>query len=250
MTVSVRDAAPTSVPSKVEGAVAVVTGGGSGLGAAICRELSGAGASVVVADLDRSAAERVARDAGRAEPLQLDVADERSASEGITSVLERAGRIDILVNCAGVDRTAAFEELSIEEWDRIIGVNLRGPVVVTRAAWPAMAAARQGSIVNITSTAATRAWANASAYHATKWGLLGLSRALHVEGRRVGIAVTAVIAGGMETPFLLDRFPDIDRSVLQDPASVARVIRSVLEAPRGTVVPEVMVLPDLETSWP
>lgn len=113
-----------------------------------------------------------------------------------------------------------------------------------------MRAVGRGAVVNVVSTAAKRAWANASAYHASKWGLLGLSHALHVEGRRCGIGVTAIVAGGMRTPFLLERFPDIDVETLQEPRNVARVVRFVLESPAGTVIPEVMVLPTGETSWP
>src|SRR6476646_2590861 len=104
--------------------------------------------------------------------------------------------------------------------------------------------------VNIVSTAAKRAWANASAYHASKWGLLGLSHALHVEARPHGVKVTAVVAGGMRTPFLLDRFPDLDPGVLQDPANVAETVRFVLTQPDETVIPEVMVIPMRESSWP
>ena len=78
-----------------------------------------------------------------------------------------------------------------------------------------------GHIVNIASTAAKRAWANASAYHASKWGLLGFSHALHVEARAFQVKVTAVVSGGMRTPFLLDRFPDIDVENLQEPDHVA-----------------------------
>jgi short-subunit dehydrogenase len=107
-----------------------------------------------------------------------------------------------------------------------------------------------GNIVNIVSTAAKRAWANASAYHASKWGLLGLSHALHVEARPHKVKVTAVIAGGMRTPFLLDRFPDLDPGVLQDPRNVAETVKFVLMQPEETVIPEVMVLPMRETSWP
>jgi short-subunit dehydrogenase len=107
-----------------------------------------------------------------------------------------------------------------------------------------------GHIVNISSTAAKRAWPNASAYHASKWGLLGLSHALHAELRPQGIKVTAVLAGGMRTPFLLDRFPDIDVSTLQDPVNVAIAVKSVLLLPEQTVIPEIMVLPMQETSWP
>jgi short-subunit dehydrogenase len=107
-----------------------------------------------------------------------------------------------------------------------------------------------GHIVNIASTASKRAWPNAAAYHATKWGLLGLSHALHAELRPQGIKVSAVVAGGMRTPFLLDRFSDIDPGVLQDPKSVAKTIRFVLTQPEETVIPEVMVLPMRESSWP
>jgi short-subunit dehydrogenase len=109
---------------------------------------------------------------------------------------------------------------------------------------------RGGQIVNIASTAAKRAWPNASAYHASKWGLLGLSHALHAELRPYNIKVTAVVAGGMRTPFLLDRFPDIDVSTLQDPVSVAKTVMAVLTLPDETVISEIMVLPMRETSWP
>ncbi|MGB2607378.1 MAG: SDR family oxidoreductase, partial [Isosphaeraceae bacterium] len=111
---------------------------------------------------------------------------------------------------------------------------------------------RQGSghIVNIVSTAARRAWANASAYHASKWGLLGFSHALHVEARPHRVKVTAVIAGGMRTPFLTERFPDLDPGLLQDPANVAETIRFVLGQPAESVIPEIMVIPMRETSWP
>jgi short-subunit dehydrogenase len=107
-----------------------------------------------------------------------------------------------------------------------------------------------GHIVNVVSTAAKRAWANASAYHASKWGLLGFSHALHVEGRLNNIKVTAVISGGMRTPFLLERFPDIDADTLQSPENVAETIRFVLTQPAETVIPELTVLPMHETSWP
>ena len=107
-----------------------------------------------------------------------------------------------------------------------------------------------GHIINIASTASRRTWSNASAYHASKWGLLGLSHALHAELRPRRIKVSAIIAGGMRTPFLLDRFPNIDPGVLQDPADVAEAVKFVLCQPDETVIPEVMVIPMRETSWP
>jgi len=238
----------------LRGSVALVTGGGGGLGAQVCRMLGAEGATAVVADVRGEQAERtvaLVRDAGGdAFPLYLDVEDEHSADAAVRAVLDRTGRLDVLVNNAGVDVTLPIDELSVADWDRIMGVNLRGPFLLSRAVFPAMKRQGSGQIVNVVSTAAKRAWANASAYHASKWGLLGLSHALHVEGRGVGIRVTAVIAGGMRTPFLFDRFPDLDPGVLQEPENVANAIRFVLTQPDGTVVPEVTVLPMGETSWP
>lgn len=239
---------------ELTGSVVLVTGGGGGLGEAICDALGRAGMIVVAADVRRDAAERTAerlRAAGfRADGIGLDVADDRSCAAAVASVTERLGAIDALVNNAGVDRTASIEELRVDEWDRICAVNLRGPFSMAKLVFPLMRAQRRGAIVNIVSTAAKRAWPNAAAYHATKWGLLGLSHAMHVEGRAAGIKVTAVIAGGMRTPFLLDRFPELDPGLLQDPANVASAVRFVLAQPAETVIPEITVLPMRETSWP
>ena len=117
----------------------------------------------------------------------------------------------------------------------------------------ASAASRQrsdGHIVNIVSTAAKRAWANASAYHASKVGSAASRATLHVEAATFGIKVTTVIAGGMRTPFLLDRFPDDPARSAPGPAQRRAAIRFVLDMPPETVIPEVMVLPVRETSWP
>jgi NAD(P)-dependent dehydrogenase (short-subunit alcohol dehydrogenase family) len=231
--------------------VAVVTGGGSGLGAAICRVLADAGANVLVTDADAdSAAKTAGALAGAGQAVSLDVTDERGAADALERVVAEHGRLDVLVNNAGVDVTKSISEMSVAEWDHVLAVNLRGPFVLAKLAFERMRESGGGSIVNIVSTAARRAWANAAAYHASKWGLLGLSHAMHVEGREHGIRVTALIAGGMRTPFLLDRFPDIDQNVLQDPENVAEAVRFVLTQPRGTVIPELMVLPERETSWP
>jgi NAD(P)-dependent dehydrogenase (short-subunit alcohol dehydrogenase family) len=239
---------------ELRGQVALVTGGGSGLGEAICRALGRAGMIVVAGDVRREAAERTAeelRAAGcEARALALDVADERSCVAAVADVVTRHGAIDALVNNAGVDRTAPLEQLGVDDWDRICAVNLRGPFVLAKLVLPLMRERRRGAIVNVVSTAAKRAWANAAAYHASKWGLLGLSHAMHVEARPAGVKVTAVIAGGMRTPFLLDRFPELDPSALQDPANVAATVRFVLSLPAETVVPEITVIPMRETSWP
>ena len=180
----------------------------------------------------------------------MDVGDEGQVAGAFEEVTHRLGGLDVLVNNAGTDVTLPFDQMRTQDWHRIIATNLTGPFLVSRAAVAHMRQQGRGHIVNITSTAAKRAWPNASAYHASKWGLLGFSHALHAELRPLGIKVTAVVAGGMRTPFLLDRFPDIDVDALQDPADVAEAVKAVLLLPPGTVVPEIMVLPMRETSWP
>jgi NAD(P)-dependent dehydrogenase (short-subunit alcohol dehydrogenase family) len=238
----------------MSGKVVFVTGGGRGLGAAICRSLAADGAQVVIGEMQEMLARQCASEltsaGGRAEAMQVDVGAEDGVCAALDETARRHGRLDVLINNAGVDVTAPIDELTVADWDRVISTNLRGPFLASRHAVRYLGRNGGGHIINIASTAAKRTWPNATAYHASKWGLLGLSHALHAELRPKGIKVTAIVAGGMKTPFLLDRFPDIDVDTLQEPESVAEVIRFVLSLPAGTVVPEVMVLPMKETSWP
>ena len=239
------------------GKTALVTGAGSGLGAAIARQLLGAGARLVL--LDR-AGDRVRDLAGLIDPeggktlaLGVDICDRTAVADALARATAHFGGLDVLVNNAGTDVTASLEEVDAQAWDAVLDTNLRSVFYLCKSALAHLRAAdggQGGQIVNIASTAATRAWANASAYHASKWGLLGLSRALHAELRPVGIRVSTVIAGGMRTPFLLDRFPDLDPAKLQDPANVALAVEFLLRMPRGSVVAEITVLPEQETSWP
>ena len=127
---------------------------------------------------------------------------------------------------------------------------LVAPMALCREFVPHMRTAGGGQIFQISTQGGQVSFAGLGAYHASKWGLLGFSHALHTEARPAGVKVTAVIAGGMRTPFLLERFPDIDVSTLQDPARVAETVRFVLLQPAESVIPEVMVLPMGETSWP
>jgi NAD(P)-dependent dehydrogenase (short-subunit alcohol dehydrogenase family) len=232
--------------------VVLVTGGGQGLGAAICAELAAGGATLLVVDRSERAHETVqaARAKGmRADALQGDVGDERDVARFVDHANRTYGRLDAVVNNAGIDVTTDIASLAVEQWDAVLRTNLRGPFLLAKLALPLLRE-RGGDIINVASTAAKRGWPNAAAYHASKWGLLGLSYALHAELRPAGVRVTAVIAGGMRTPFLLERFPDLDPAKLQDPRDVARAVRFALSQPRGSVVAEITVLPVQETSWP
>jgi NAD(P)-dependent dehydrogenase (short-subunit alcohol dehydrogenase family) len=236
------------------GKVALVTGGAQGLGEAICRELAAAGVITIVADIREAEAEKVAAEiaaeGGKAIAMRLDVTNADQIQSVIQEITDQHGKLDILINNAGTDVTVPLEELEIQDWDRIIAVNLRAPFILSKAVIAHMKQRQSGHIVNIASTAAKRTWANASAYHASKWGLLGFSHALHVEARPYQVKVTAVIAGGMQTPFILDRFPDTPLEKLQDPKNVAETVCYILTQPAETVIPEVMVIPMQESSWP
>lgn len=239
---------------ELKGKVALVTGGAQGLGEAICRTLAAADVTTIVADIREELAEKVAAEigaeGGKAIAMRLDVTDEDQILSSVEKIISQHGQLDILINNAGTDLTVPIEEMGIQDWDRILNVNLRAPFVLSKAVISHMKQRKSGHIVNIASTAAKRAWANASAYHASKWGLLGFSHALHVEARPHKVKVTAVIAGGMQTPFILDRFPDTPLENLQDPKNVADTIRYILTQPAETVIPEVMVVPMNETSYP
>jgi NAD(P)-dependent dehydrogenase (short-subunit alcohol dehydrogenase family) len=216
--------------------------------------LAADGATVIATDIKpenlTKIEEEIKGTGGHIESYQMNVADVDNVTEVIDKIIDTFGRIDAVINNAGIDYTLAIDEISNDQFKQVIDVNLVGPFNVSKAVFSHFKANGSGHIVNIASTASKRTWPNASAYHASKWGLLGFSHALHTEGRPLGIKVTAVLSGGMRTPFILERFPETDPAVLQDPLNVAETVRFVLSLPDESVIPEVMVIPMRETSWP
>jgi NADP-dependent 3-hydroxy acid dehydrogenase YdfG len=240
--------------NSVQGKVIVVTGGGQGLGAAISKTLAEDGAIVIPVDVKAEKLNKIVEEinlAGNtAEGFEMNVADEKNVEDVVDQIIDKYKTIDVIINNAGIDHTLSVEEISYQQWHDVIDVNLCGPFNLSKAVYTHMKKNGSGHIVNIASTASKRAWPNASAYHASKWGLLGFSHALHTEARKDNIKVTALVAGGMQTPFILERFPDVDPNLLQDPKNVAETIKYVLCQPKETVIAEVMVVPMRETSWP
>lgn len=234
--------------------VVLVTGGAQGLGKEISVCLAKAGATVIIGDIQAEKAEdlvsEIKSEGLNAACKRLDLGDDQNVKTVINEIKSEFGSLDVLINNAGIDFTRPIMELSVSEWDSAMKVNLRGPFLTAKYGLTVMAEQKSGYIINIISTAALRAWTEASVYHASKWGLRGFTQALFTEARQVGVKVTGLIAGGMRTPFLLDRFPDINPNVLQDPKNVAIQIKHLLLNDTDTVVPELMVIPFQETSWP
>jgi 2-hydroxycyclohexanecarboxyl-CoA dehydrogenase len=180
---------------------AVVTGGASGIGAATVRRLAGEGATVAVADLDEAAAKQVADEVGGIAIL-LDVADLDAVREAFTIIEGELGRVDVLVNNAGGDRTAFFVDTIPADWDHWIAVNLRGTLACTHAVLPGMQARSSGSIVNVASEAGRAGLAAGATYSASKAGVLGFTKAIAREAARYGVRCNAVAPGPIDTPML------------------------------------------------
>jgi NAD(P)-dependent dehydrogenase (short-subunit alcohol dehydrogenase family) len=173
---------------------ALVTGGGSGIGAAVARRLSADGLDVVVTDASLAAAETVAAELG-ARALQLDVRDEQQVSPLMADV-------DVLINVAGIGSTTNAPETSLDVWENVFAVNARGTFLCCKHAIPGMAARGHGSIVNVASVAALVGLRNRAAYSASKGAVVALTRALAIDHVSDGIRVNAVCPGTVDSPWV------------------------------------------------
>jgi len=201
---------------RVKGKVAVVTGGGGGMGRAEALLLAGEGASVVVTDLEESAARNVAAEissqGGKALFSRLDVTSETDWSTVIQKTLKEFGRLDVLVNNAGVILYKKIEEISLAEWRWLLSVNLDGVFLGTRSAIEAMKKGGGGSIINIASVAGLIGNPDASAYHASKGGVRSFSKAAAIEFSKAGydynIRVNSIYPGVINTRMADDLMKD------------------------------------------
>ncbi len=183
------------------GKVALVTGAGSGIGRAIALRLATEGARVAVTDLDPEAARKVAGDAaGGALALRLDVTDATSIRDAVEETERALGPIDVLVNNAGWDKVEPFIESDPATWDRLIAINLKGPLLCTRAVLQGMIARRSGRIVSIASDAGRVGSSGEAVYSAAKAGVIAFSKTLAREVARHGINVNVVAPGPTDTP--------------------------------------------------
>jgi len=203
----------------LKGKVAIVTGAGSGIGAAIAEGFAAAGAKVVVADLDEARGIEVARriDAagGESRVARTDVSDAGSAKELVERVLrENQGRCDVLVNNAGIGHVGTILTTEPADLDRLWGVNLKGAYFLTRAVLPSMIDRRAGSIVNIASSGALFALEDRFAYIVTKHALVGLTKSTALDVARSQVRVNCICPGRTETPFVQARmaeYPDPEK---------------------------------------
>ncbi len=174
---------------------AIVTGGASGIGAAVVRRLASAGCAVAILDVKEP--EKLAG----ALAIRTDVSDEAAVRAAIEQVVSEFGALDILINNAGIEINGAVPDLTTDQWDRQVAVNLRSVFLCSKFAIPHMRG-RGGAIVNVSSVHATVSWPNCPAYDAAKAGMLGLTRAMAVDHGPEGIRVNVVCPGYIDTPLL------------------------------------------------
>jgi NAD(P)-dependent dehydrogenase (short-subunit alcohol dehydrogenase family) len=228
------------------GRAVLVTGGASGLGAAVVELLTSRGDEVVVLDV-RPLAPDV-----DAQWIEVDLADGRAAEAAVAAARDLLNRpLDVVVAAAGIDACGPLADVPGPLWERVIAVNLLGTAAVVRAAWSDLAR-DTGRVVLVASTLGMRALPEATAYCASKFGVLGFARALAAEsGGRP--AVTCLLPGGMATPFF-DGRPEQYRpgpdAALNDPRNVARAVAFAIDQPPGCEVRELLVCPTKESSWP
>jgi NAD(P)-dependent dehydrogenase (short-subunit alcohol dehydrogenase family) len=194
---------------RLAGKVSLITGAGSGIGRASAVLFAAEGARVAVADIDAAAAlettRRIEAEGGEAADFRVDVTDPGDTERLARTVVERFGAIDVLFNNAGIAGVGLLHETSVELWDRVMAVNVRGVFLVARAVLPYMMAAGRGSIINMSSTIAEIGLANRASYAASKGAVLALTRQMQADYAAHGIRVNALLPGTIHTPFV-DRY--------------------------------------------
>ena len=221
----------------------LVSGGSSGLGAAVVAAAAKRGWDTVIVDRKRP-------DGEPSVFVSVDLEDTGAAEQMVRSTCEHHP-VDAVVTAAGIDACGRFEDVHADAWERVVAVNLLGTAAVIRGAYSALAE-RQGRVVTVASTLGLRPLPDATAYCASKFGVVGFSRALAAESAG-SVGVTCLIPGGMATSFFDGRDPKYQPPAdaqLNPPEVVADAVLFALDQPWGSEIREMVVCPSHETSWP
>jgi 3-oxoacyl-[acyl-carrier protein] reductase len=231
--------------NRLAGQVALVTGGGRGIGRAVGKALAAAGAHVVVTARTRAEIEAVAREiadaGGRATAMPMDLADEASVRAVFTAVRARARRLDVLVNNAGIGFYGPVKDFAVEDLDRMVAVNLRGTFLCCQEAVRIMAPQKSGYIINISSVVGIKGYPEQAGYAATKHAIMGLTKSLAVEAREQGIRVSVILPGGVDTAMVREARPDLDPAILLQPEDIAQAVLYLLSLSDRAAVDEIYI---------
>jgi 3-oxoacyl-[acyl-carrier protein] reductase len=227
------------------GQVALVTGAGRGIGRGIALALAGCGAHVLlVARTEtqlREVEDEIRAKGGRASVLPTDLAEEGQIGAMFQAIETEHGRLDVLVNNAGLGLFGPLAEFSAQDFDRLIAVNLKAVFLCARGAMRLMIPRGRGYIINISSVVGFKGYPNQSIYTATKHGVMGITKSLAVEAQSHGIRVSAVLPGGVDTQLIGDARPDLDRDKLLRPEDVAHTVLFLLSLSERAAIDEIYI---------
>jgi NAD(P)-dependent dehydrogenase (short-subunit alcohol dehydrogenase family) len=238
---------------RLEGKVAIVTGASRGIGKAISLALAKEAATVVIAaraiDKMNETAKLVTAAGGKAQIIPTELTDERSIKNLVKATGERFGRLEILINNAGITHSAKLEETSTQDLDRCLNINARAPFILCREALPLLKKADAAYIINIASVVGVKAYPLQSAYTASKHALRGMTMALAEEMRGTNIRVHLVCPGGVDTELVQNVRPDIKKQDLMQPEEIAELVLYLLTHKGNAVVDELHIRRAASTPW-
>lgn len=233
--------------------VAIVTGSSRGIGRSIALMLASYGAKVVLAARDKDHLEKLEDDikssSGEAISIPTDMAVEADIKQLLNRTIEFFGRLDIVVNNAGLGIYDPVEKTTTETWDNLLNVNARGPFILCREAIPYLRKQARSFIINISSVVGVRGYANQAAYTASKHALMGFSKALAKEVQADGIRVHVLLPGGVDTDMVSLARPDLDKSVLMKPKEIAEVVLFLVTRTGNATFDEVLIRREASVPW-
>jgi 3-oxoacyl-[acyl-carrier protein] reductase len=225
--------------------VAIVTGGGRGIGRAVALALAHCKASVIVAARTLSEIEAVTAEInkanGKALFVQCNIADEGQINQLFDTVMDKFGRLDIMINNAAIGRYGPFQNFTTGDLDDLIAVNLRGTFICCREALQRMVPQRSGYIINISSVVGFKGYENQSAYTATKHAVVGMTKTLALEAQKYNIRASVIHPGGVDTDLVGEARPDLDRSTLMQPEDIAQTVLFLLSLSERAAVDEIYI---------
>lgn len=208
--------------------LALVTGGSRGIGKAIARELASLGFFTVVVGRDEKALRSTCEELGESDFIAADLSLPDAPASVIRTLTERYGRLDVLVNCAGLSQAGSFTTVSTADWDRIFAVNARAPFFMCQEALPLLKASPRGTVINIASVVGFKGYINQSVYASSKHALTGFTKVFAKEVQPFGIRVHLISPGGVATEMVKQMRPDIKPDELIQPEEIAEIIRFIV----------------------
>lgn len=229
----------------LSGQVALVTGGGRGIGRAIALALAECKASVFLTartlpEIENVAAE-IKKTNGKAFFSQCDIADESQINRMFDSVMDKLGKLDIAINNAAIGRYGPFQNFTTSDLDDLIAVNMRGTFICCREALQRMIPQRSGYIINISSVVGFKGYENQGAYTATKHAVVGMTKTLALEAQKYNIRASVIHPGGVDTHLASEARPDLERSILMQPEDIAQAVLFLLSLSERAAVDEIYI---------